>query len=136
VFVDNPAIAQEIEEVVDGEVLKRSRTLANDLAENIRPYWRLYPALNVPGVELGPIGAGYGITRIRLSEVINRVDPQTLGEGPVERVRMITPMQWWLFEREAPEGGSPSSIENPSIAVQLKASASESLTRQARTSAK
>jgi hypothetical protein len=107
-LVDSPQIAPEIEEEVDGQKVKRSRTLADDQAEGIRPYWVLYPALNVPGVEIGRIGAKFGITRIRLSEVINKVDPDTLEETTVERVRIITPTEWKVYERETEEATSAS----------------------------
>ena len=55
ILVDFPEIAPEVEEVVEGEILRRSRTLADDIREGVRPWWRLYPALNVPGVEIGPV---------------------------------------------------------------------------------
>jgi hypothetical protein len=49
--------------VIDGEVMRRPRTLADAARERVLPHWVLYPALNVPGVEIGRIGPGFGITR-------------------------------------------------------------------------
>ena len=106
IFVDSPQINQEIEEEVDGQKVKRTRTLADDQADGIRPHWFLYPALNVPGVEIGRVGNGYGVTRIRLSEVVSKVDEDTLEEHTVERVRMITPAEWKVYEREGEENSS------------------------------
>jgi hypothetical protein len=108
ILVDSPQIAPEIEEEVDGKKIKRSRTLADDQREGVRPYWVLYPALNVPGVEIGRIGAKFGITRIRLAEVQSRVDPDTLEETTVERVRIITPAEWMVYERQTAEATSAS----------------------------
>jgi hypothetical protein len=50
--------------------------------------------------------SGYGIRRIRLSEVVSKVDEATLEETTVERVRMITPAEWRVFEREGEENSS------------------------------
>jgi hypothetical protein len=112
IFVDSPQINQEIEEEVDGQKVKRTRTLADDQADGIRPHWFLYPALNVPGVEIGRVGNGYGVTRIRLSEVVAKVDEATLEEHTVERVRMITPTEWGCSSARARKTPRPGATTN------------------------
>ena len=72
----------------------------------VRPWWRLYPALNVPLYEVGPVGAGYGLTRIHLSEVAVKTDPTTFEQSEIERVRVLTPNEWKLYEREKSEGAA------------------------------
>ena len=107
ILVDLPKIAPVIEKEVDGQKVARTRTMADDQREGVRPYWVLYPALNVPGTpEIGRVNGKFGITRIRFSEIGTKVDPDTLEETTVERVRMLTPTEWKLYEREATENSS------------------------------
>ena len=80
--------------VTNGEV----KTIADEKATGVRPFWSLIKANRILGWKVGKIKGAAALTQLRISETAE-VDDGEYGVATVERVRVYEPGLWELWER-------------------------------------
>jgi len=75
------------------------RTLADDAAEGVRPFWRVVYACDMLELRRERVGGRSVVTMARFrDDELRPVYP--FGEALVERVKVVTPGMWELWEKE------------------------------------
>lgn len=80
------------------------RTLADEQAAGLRPYWVLVKCHQILGWRVERRGSEWVLTQLRLKEVVTEPDG-AFGEVSIEQVRVLEPGKWSVYrkDRQKPE---------------------------------
>jgi len=84
--------------LVDFPSLSRTLTQAEERQAGVRPYWVSIPATSIIALRTAFAGGAEVISHVRLKECVT--EPDGFGEKEVERIRVLEPSRWELWERE------------------------------------
>jgi hypothetical protein len=96
ILVDYPSMNPD-------ETTTRPRTVAEEKAAGLRPYWLHITARDVIAVYTQMIGGKETVVHLRFWEVTTKRDG--FGEKQVKRVRVIEPGTWQLYEEQIDKSG-------------------------------
>lgn len=98
VLVDFPRVEEKVDE--EGNVIPRTR--ADDLAENLRPYWVHVPPENVIFAAAERINGVEKLTHVRIREL--HIKQEGFAEVEVERIKVLEPGVVAIFEKKRVKG--------------------------------
>jgi len=104
VLVDFPRVAREDEE---GNPIER--TLADDRAENLRPYWTHVPLENIIFASTERIGGVETLIHLRLMEEIT--EQVGFSEQTIEQIRVLEPGLVTLYRKQDPKKQNSPWVE-------------------------
>jgi hypothetical protein len=81
------------------------RTIAEERAAGIRPYWTQYPCSSILGWRSELSASGSFLTQLRLMETVRESAGPWL-QTTVQQVRVLTPGHWEIWREEKTEKGS------------------------------
>lgn len=90
---------------IDFPVMPTGSTMADQLALGIRPFWTLLTVNQILGVKFQNVGGNMYLTQLRIAESAC-VDDGRFGEKQVERVRVLEPGHYELYEKRKDERGN------------------------------
>lgn len=99
VFTD--AIANGVHAIlVDYPTMEPGATIAQEKAAGARPYWISVSASQIIALRTEVRGGRDAIVHVRIAENSTEIAPDGYGEREVERVRVIEPDRWELWEKD------------------------------------
>lgn len=85
--------------LVDYPSMFQGATLADERVAGVRPYWVSVPANDILALYTEFVGGKEVVTHVRLWESVTKRDG--FGETTVERIRVIEPGMWQLWEKKS-----------------------------------
>ncbi len=87
--------------LVDYPKAEGIRTVADEKAAGLKPFWALYPASSIISLRTARIGGRIEIIDARLCEVVNEPDGEW-GEKSITQIRRLTPGAWQVWRESKP----------------------------------